>query len=73
MVVKLMLFFQVIVFTIGSAISSGFVRLSYRRCKLDLKLKELQVHEAEIRVENMERDRARAVQEAAQSGIIPIS
>jgi hypothetical protein len=71
--VKLMLLFQAIVFTTGSAISSVFVWLGYRRGKLDLRLKELQVREAEIRVENMERDRARAVQEASQSNIVLLS
>lgn len=71
--VKLVLLFQAIVFTIGSAISSVFIWLNYRRGKLDLKLKELQVREAEIKVENMERDRARAVQEASQSQIVLLS
>ncbi|HEV7903944.1 MAG TPA: hypothetical protein VGO96_08895 [Pyrinomonadaceae bacterium] len=66
MMVKMLLLFQAIIFTIGSATSSVFLYLSYQRGKLDLKLKELQLREMEIKLENMERDRTRAVQEAAQ-------
>ena len=70
---KLMLLAQAIVLTVGSAIASAFAWVGYRRGRLDLKLKELQVREAELRIENMERDRARAVQEATQSKIVLLS
>jgi hypothetical protein len=73
MLLKLMLLAQAIVFTIGSAVSSVFAWVGYRRGKLDLKLKELQVREVELRIENMERDRARAAQEDAQSKIVLLS
>jgi hypothetical protein len=70
---KLMLLAQAIVLTVGSAIASAFAWVGYRRGRLDLKLKQLQVREAELRIENMERDRARAVQEATQSKIVLLS
>jgi len=77
MLLKPLLLFQGIIFTIGSALSSVFAWLQYRRGKADLKLKELQISEMQIRIENMERDRARdrarTEQEAAQSGIILLS
>jgi hypothetical protein len=72
-VVKMMLLFQAIIFSIGSVASSVFLYLNYQRGKLDLKLKALQVREMEIKLENMERERASMVQEAAQSGIILLS
>jgi hypothetical protein len=67
---KPVLLIQAIFLTIGSALGSIFAWLGYRRGRADLKLKELQIREMEIKLENMERDRARAVQEAKQSGII---
>jgi hypothetical protein len=70
---KSMMLLQGIFVTIGSALGSVFAWLSYRRGKADLRLKELQVREMEIKIDNMERDRARAVQEAQHSGIILLS
>jgi hypothetical protein len=72
-VVKMMLLFQAIIFTIGSATSSVFLYFNYRRGQLDLKLKALQLREMQLRIEQMERDRMRAVDEAARSSIVLLS
>jgi hypothetical protein len=70
---KLALLFQAIVLTIGSAFASAFGVVSYLRGKADLKLKQLQIREMEIKLENMERERDRALQEAKCSSIILLS
>jgi hypothetical protein len=67
---KPMLLLQGIIFTIGSALTSVFAWVGYQRGKADLKLKQLQIREMEIRLENIELDRARAVRESTQSHII---
>ena len=48
--------FQAISLTIGSAFASAFGLLSYLRSKADLKLKQLQMREMEIKLEHMERE-----------------
>jgi len=70
---KLALLFQAIILTIGSMFASAFGAVSYFRGRADLKLKRLQIREMEIKLENMERERDRAIQEAARSNIILLS
>lgn len=70
MLQKLVLLFQTITLTIGSAFASAFGVVSYHRGKADLKLKQLQIREMQIKLENMEQESTRARREATHSSII---
>jgi hypothetical protein len=61
---------QGVFMTIGSIFASVFGWVGYRRGKADLLLKQLQVRELQLKVEKMERDRERELEEITKSGII---
>jgi hypothetical protein len=70
---KLALLFQSIVLATGSIVASVLGVLGYLRGRAELKLKQLQIREMEIKVELLERERNRAIQEAERSRIILLS
>jgi hypothetical protein len=64
---------QALSLTSGSIFATLFGWVAYHRGKAELKLKQLQIREIEARLNQMERDRQRQLDEAAKSCIILVS